>query len=125
MDFDRYRVPASAREGVDIALPGTTDAVFRVRLPTRYNRAYMAAAQRALAVKLGEDGRADLSAVDFVAWREARLAAFLDHCVIGIPEGLTREGLAEEYRPGLEALFAAAEELAEAEEEAAEAAEKK
>lgn len=117
MDFEAYRVPASARLGVDIELPGTTGAVFRVKLPSRYNRDYSAAVQRAMAMRVDENGKPDLSSVDFVAWREARLAAFLDFCVIGYPEGLTREALAEEYRPGLEALFERAEELA-ADEEA-------
>lgn len=113
-DLERYRVPLSAREGVEIELDGSTGK-FLVKLPSRYNRAYTIAATRALAVKLGEDGKADLSATDFVAWREARLDAFLDHCVVTIPEGITREALAEEYRPALDALFEAAEELAEAE----------
>jgi hypothetical protein len=112
MDFARYRVPASARDGVDIDLPGTTGATFRVRLPSHYNREYSAAAQRALSMKLTADGKPDLTTVDFLAWREARLAAFLEHCVIGFPDGLTRDDLADEYRPGLEALFERAEELA-------------
>lgn len=125
MDFEAYRVPASAREGVDIELPAAPGAVFRVKLPTRYNREYAAAAQRALAVKLGADGRPDFSQVDFAEWREARLAAFLEHCVVAYPDGLTREMLADEYRPGAEALFERAEELANAEEaEAIEATKK-
>lgn len=116
MTFEAYRVPASAREGVEIALPEAPQAKFRVRLPSHYNRNYSVAAQRAMTVKIGPDGKPDYSGVDFIAWREARLAAFLEHCVIEMPEGITREGLADEYRPGLEALFERAEELASAEE---------
>lgn len=123
-DLERYRVPLSAREGVEIELDGSTGK-FLVKLPSRYNRGYTAAATRALAVSLGEDGKADLSATDFVAWREARLDAFLDHCVVSMPEGVTREMLAGEYRPALDALFNRAEELAEAEDgEAIEAVKK-
>jgi hypothetical protein len=116
MNLERYRVPASAREGVVIELDGTTDAAFRVRLPSHYNRPYSLAAARALAMRMGEDGKPDLTQVDFVAWREARLMAFLEHCIVDLPEGLTREALADEFRPALQALFDRAEEMASDEE---------
>lgn len=112
MSFEAYRVPSSAREGVEITLPDAPQAVFRVRLPSHYNREYSIAAQRALTVRLGPDGKPDYGSIDFIAWREARLAAFLEHCVLTLPEGLTRESLADEYRPGLIALFERAEEMA-------------
>ena len=125
MDFEKYRVPASARDGVDIELEGTSGAVFRVRLPNHFNREYSAAAQRALAVRMGQDGKPDLTQIDFVAWREARLDAFLQHCIVILPEGLTKDQLADEFRPGLQALFERAEELANDEEaEAVEATKK-
>jgi hypothetical protein len=119
VDFERYRLPASVRVGVLIELEGTEGAPFLVRLPSRYNREYTAAQQRAMGVSMDEDFRPDFTKVDFVRWKEARLEAFLEHCVLEMPKGMTRELLATEYRPGLEALFDQASALADMEDEEA------
>jgi hypothetical protein len=114
MDFERYRLPASVREGVVIELEGT-EAKFRVRLPSKYNREYQAAQQRGAKLTLRADGKPDISKVDLLAWAAVRLEAFLEHCIVEMPKGMTREMLAGEYRPGLEALFERASEMADEE----------
>lgn len=129
MDFERYRVPASAVDGVTIELPGTEGAPFRVALPSEHNRAYSAAQQRALmeggTVTLGDGGEPQFSGVDFVRYREARIEAFLEHCILEMPEGITKDLLRTAYYPGLIALFDRANDLAEDESKAGEAATKK
>ena len=55
-------------------------------------------------------------------WEEGRLVAFLDLCVVEMPEGVTRKDLLGQYRPALTALFAEAEKLADQEKQASEAA---
>lgn len=131
MDFERYRVPKSVTEGIVIELPGTEGAEFLVALPSEHNRAYTAAQQRALidggAVKLGEDNKPipDPGALDYVRYREARIEAFLEHCVLRLPEGLTKDLLRGDYYPGLVALFDKASDMAEDEGRAGEAAVKK
>lgn len=129
MDFERYKVPKSVSEGVEIELPGTKQAAFLVALPSDHNRAFTAAKQRALmaggAVTLGEDGKPDFSKVDFIAFRDAQLEAFLAHCILKFPEGITPEGLRGDYHPGLVALFDKAVDMASDEEKAGAAATKK
>lgn len=129
MDFERYRVPASVREGVVIELPGTSDAPFLVALPSEHNRAFSAAQQRALMsggnVKLDADGKPEFSGADFAAFREARIEAFVEHCLLQLPDGITKEQLRGEYYPGLLALFQRATDMAEDEAKTGEAATKK
>jgi hypothetical protein len=125
MSLDHYRLPASVREGVELELPEAPGEKFRVRLPSRYNREFQTAQQRAVAMTFGDDFKPDLSRVDFFAWQEARHSAFLDHCVLEMPPGMTKEILAGDYRPALDALFELASELAEAEDDEAAATTKK
>jgi|SRR6516225_184639 len=125
MDFERYRVPASVREGVVIELPGTSEAQFLVALPSEHNRAYSAAVQRATPITLDDDDRPDFSKVDYVSWQSARIEAFLQHCILRMPDGLTPEALRGDYYPGLVALFRCAEDLASDENDRAKAATKK
>jgi len=129
MDFERYRTPRSVTEGVTLELPGTSGAEFVVALPSEHNRAFMAAQQRALVGKgkaqLGEDNELNFADFDAVEFQEARTKAFLDHCILKLPDGLTREMLAGEYYAGLQALFAQANDLAEDEKKAAAIATKK
>jgi hypothetical protein len=112
MDFERYRVPASARDGVWIELPGTQDAKFLVALPSEHNRAYNAALQRAMPIALGEDARPEIGQLDFVEWQAMRVEAFLVHCVREMPEGMTADQLRTDFYPGLLALFTRASDLA-------------
>lgn len=129
MDFERYRVPKSVSEGVRIELPGTEGAPFLVALPSEHNRAFSAAQQRALmeggAVTLGPDNKPEFSGVDFIRYREARIEAFLEHCILELPAGITRDLLRTDYYPGLVALFDKASDLADDEARAGDAATKK
>jgi hypothetical protein len=129
MDFERYRVPRSVSEGVPIDLPGTEGATFLVALPSEHNRAFAAAQQRALmeggTIALGADNKPEFNGVDFLRYRDARIEAFLEHCILQLPDGITRDLLRTDYYPGLVALFDAATDLAESEAAKGEAATKK
>lgn len=129
MDFERYRVPKTVTEGVRLELPGTTGAAFLVALPSEHNRAFAAAQQRALmeggTVSLDADNKPEFSGVDFLRYRDARIEAFLEHCVLELPDGITRDLLRTDYYPGLVALFDMASDLAETEAQAGERAVKK
>jgi hypothetical protein len=128
MDLSKYKVPDSAFRGVEIELPDSDGARFLVKLPTGANRPWQ---RRMLSLMVGSgavpkpDGTVDTSAVTaerMASWQEDRLTAFLDVCVVGLPDGITREELAQEYRPALVTLFDLAQERAAAEEgEAADA----
>lgn len=112
MDFERYRVPASVRDGVWLELPGTSDARFLVSLPGEHNRAYQAALQRAMPMTVDVEGKVQFPELDVVEWQGHRVEAFLEHCVRELPEGMTRELLRTDYYPGLVALFMRASDLA-------------
>jgi len=100
-----------------------------VALPSEHNRAFNAASQRALVdggnVTLGEDNKPAFSGVDFVRYREARIEAFLDHCILQMPAGMTAELMRGDYYPGLCALYDRAADMAEDESKAGEVATKK
>lgn len=115
MDFERYRVPASVRDGVWLELPGTKEARFLVALPTEHNRAYHAALQRAMPMRLSGDGTAQMGELDFVEWQAMRIEAFLVHCLREMPAGMTADLLRTDFYPGLVALFKQASDLAEQE----------
>jgi hypothetical protein len=114
MNLESYRVPAAVRDGVEIILPDS-DAVFRVRLPSRHNRAFTRALQAALFadVKLNPDGQFEAQRIDVARFRDTQLDVFCDHCLImPLPGGITLDQLRDDYFPALEALFSEAERLA-------------
>lgn len=130
MSLDKYRLPASVTDGVAITLPDT-DAPFRVRLPTQLNRSWRKYVLQTLS-EMGAkfDSTGDVQGVSLdpgrlAEWEEARIAAFVDLCVVAYPNGLDRDALLGDYYPAAEALFAAALELAEKEDAAAGEAAKK
>jgi hypothetical protein len=127
MDLERYRVPASVLEGVEIELPGSEDARFRVALPTESNRAFIAALQRQLVRRAApaESGPPDFSVIDSLAFRDARIEAFREQCILEMPGELTRDQLGGEFWPALAALYERANDLATDEEAGAKAAVKK
>lgn len=125
MDFERYRVPAAVRDGVWIELPGTKDAKFLVSLPTEHNRAYSAALQRALPLRLDGTGHVGMGEFDYVEWQATRIEAFLTHCILEFPAGMTAEQMRTDYYPGLVALFTLATDMAEDDTKQAKAATKK
>lgn len=119
MSLERYRVPASVREGEWIELPG--GARFLVKLPSSANRLWQRESLRLLAdrgdLKLGADGRVDLTRLEgarMAEWIEERLKLFRRVCVIEGPSGFDLEALEDEYFPALEKLFELAEARAEA-----------
>lgn len=121
MDLSKYRVPDSALEGVDIELPNSGGAIFRVKLPTPSNREWHRETLRLLAqsgLKPTEDGKLDMRGVDagaVIDWQEKRRMAFARICVVSGPPGFDLDTLRDEYYPALLKLLAMAEELAEAE----------
>jgi hypothetical protein len=122
MDFERYRVPASVREGVWIELPGTKDARFLVALPSEHNRAYQAAVQKTIPVR-GEGNKTEVAfdKLNLVEWQGMRIEAFLEHCILELPTGITKELMRTEYFPGLVALFNKANDLSDDEAKTAKA----
>jgi len=121
-----YRVPSSAIDGVLITLPDAPAVTFRVRLPSRHNRAYQAAIQLAVgrAATIGDGGVVQLDPERIADMAESRLEAFLAHCLdLGsLPTGIDADALRGAYRPALEALYEQALILADAEEGEADAA---
>lgn len=121
MDLSKYRVPDSALEGVDIELPESGGAVFRVKLPTNANREWHRETLRLLAgsgLKPTEDGKLDMRGVSpetVIDWQDKRRLAFARICVVSGPPGFDLNSLRDAYYPALLKLLAIAEELAEKE----------
>jgi hypothetical protein len=127
-DLALYRVPDSARIGVDIALKQYPDVVFRVKLPSKHNRAYTRALRQAMfaGARMDASGQVDVSSVDITQITDARIGAFAEHCLcMPLPTGMTREMLADEYYPALEELFETASDMADAADAEGEKAAKK
>jgi hypothetical protein len=116
MNLEAYRVPDAVRAGVEIALP-KADAVFRVKLPSAFNRPYTRAIQTAMfaGATVNPEGKIELGVIDVPAMRDQRIEAFCAHCLImPLPGGMTIETLREDFFPALDWLFNEAERLAEA-----------
>lgn len=121
----KYRLPASVHVGVWIELPDAEGARFLVRLPTKYNRQYERAWKRALfdaATNVNPDGSPSLRGFDAGALDDAQVVAFVEHCIVECPEGVTKEALTGEYWPAALALFKEAKRRADAEDGEADAA---
>ena len=121
-----YRVPTSALDGVLLALPQAPAVAFKVRLPSRHNRAYQAALQAAIgkAASLDEKGEVKLDATKLASLADDRLAAFVSHCIdeSSLPTGITLDALLGVYRPAADALYTQALVLSDTEEAEAAAA---
>jgi hypothetical protein len=121
-----YRVPSSALDGVLLSLAHAPDLAFKVRLPSRHNRAYQVAVQVALgsAATLDGAGEVTVDTSKLAALADARLEAFVMHCIdpASLPTGLSPADLLGLYRPAAEALYEQALALAADEEGQADAA---
>jgi hypothetical protein len=105
MNLDKYKKPAGVRFDVE-------GAVFLVELPTRWNKPYNRSWQEALSnmAEVAADGTVSMKGISPAKLTEAQLSAFVAHCIVEGP--LPAEDLLGDYAPLTEALFAAAEKLA-------------
>lgn len=114
MGMDNWRTPDAVRGGVDIPLPDS-DVIFRVRLPSKHNKAFTRAVQAGLFkdATVTAIGTVEMGTVDVAGLRDMRMGAFADTCLImPLPEGMTVATLRDEYQPAFEWLFDEAERLA-------------
>lgn len=118
MGFEKFRRP----EPVTFVIE---DGDFVVNLPTRWNRAYNRAWQEGLSkgATRQEDGTFVIGDINPTELQDKQMNAFLEHCLMEAP--LSKDELAGEYYPLLEALFQHAVEEAERQEGVADAAIKK
>ena len=122
MSMESYRVPLGVREGVELTLPGT-DTVFRVKLPSSWNKPY----QRALMTSWPTEVEwSTLPVAEQLALMDKQQQAFADHCLVHpLPDGITFDILRDEYPAALEWLTTESARLAlELDQEASDAAKK-
>jgi hypothetical protein len=107
----RYKLDKAFTEGVDLYLDEAPDVVFRVRLPSRYNRAYTNAIYGGMGLKLSSDGlvKTDSSIMDA---RFAQEDAFVAHCILSMDGEALPENFATDYPEALAELMEKATELA-------------
>ena len=109
---DRYTLPESVTEGVDITLE---DVTFKVALPTQYNRKFQRSLGGELAQVARDEGGASIEDLPLVLVFEAQLRAFLRDCVLSV-DGLDYEweSFYQDYPEAADDLFAKAMEIASA-----------
>lgn len=83
MGLDRYKLDKAFTEGVDLRLDDAPDDVFRVRLPSKYNRPYSQGLYGGSAIPLDEKGELK-GASGLIAWGHAQFDAFVQHCMISL-----------------------------------------
>jgi hypothetical protein len=110
MSLDAYKLDKAFTEGVDIRLDRAPDDVFRVKLPSQYNRGYTSAVYGSLKINVDGDGaRADGS---IIGTRHAQEDAFVEHCVVSLNGDPLPGNFMAEYPEAVTELMEKASELA-------------
>jgi hypothetical protein len=115
MGLESYKLDKSFSEGVDIRLDNAPDDVFRVKLPSQYNRGYTAALYGAMTISL-EDGDVKAGG-NLVATRHAQEDAFVEYCLESLNGEPLPDGFVSDYPSAIQELITKSSELAAAIEE--------
>jgi hypothetical protein len=111
--LSKYKLNKAFTEGVDIRLDDAPDVVFRVKLPSQYNRAYTQAMYSSMEFDVSDDGTVKPGG-DLVDMRYAAEDAFMNHCLISVDGEPIPSDFAEVYAPAIPELMDKAQELANA-----------
>jgi hypothetical protein len=109
--LSKYKLNKAFTEGVDIRLDDAPDVVFRVRLPSQYNRGYTQALYSGLEWSL-EDGEVKTGG-SMIATRYVQTDAFMEHCLVSIDGEPVPDSFAEEYPEAVSELMNKTSELVE------------
>jgi hypothetical protein len=110
MSLSKYKLDKAFSEGVDIRLDDAPDDVFKVKLPSQYNRGYTSALYGAMTVSL-DDGKVQAGG-GLMETRFAQEDAFIEHCVVSLNGEPLPDGFISEYPLAIAELMTKASELA-------------
>jgi len=111
MGLEKYKLDKAFTDGVDIYLDAAPDVVFRVRLPSQYNRAYSQALYGAMDWSVGDDGQVKPGG-SLLTTRYAQEDAFIEHCLLSQDGEPVPESFRTDYPLALAELMEKAAELA-------------
>ena len=111
-----YKLDKAFTKGVDIRLDGAPDVVFRVKLPSQYNRGYTQAMYGSIDWGVGEDGSIAPKG-NIMETRYNQQTSFVDHCLVSIDGEAIPDNFMTDYPSAVDELMEKATELANAIEE--------
>ena len=111
-----YKLDRAFTEGVDITLGAAPDAVFRVRLPSQYNRGYTQMLYGAMQFDISADGSVKPQG-GLMQARYAQEDAFIQHCLLSLDGEPIPDTFRTDYPAALAELMEKATALASAIEE--------
>lgn len=110
MSLSAYKLDKAFTEGVDIRLDKAPDDVFKVKLPSQYNRGYTSAVYGTMTVDI-QDGEVKAGG-NMIATRHKQEDAFIEHCVVSLNGEPLPEDFAVEYPEAVLELMEKAGDLA-------------
>ena len=105
-----YKLDKAFTEGVDLTLDAAPDVVFRVRLPSQYNRAYTQALYAGMDFDMTDGEVKPKGGV--MAAKYAQDDAFIAHCLLSMDGEAIPDSFASEYPIAVAELIEKATELA-------------
>ena len=111
-----YKLNKAFTKGVDIRLDGAPDVVFKVKLPSQYNRGYTQAMYGSIDWDVGDDGNISPKG-NIMETRYNQQTSFVAHCLVSMDGEDIPEGFIDEYPSAVDELMEKATELANAIEE--------
>jgi len=109
MGLESYKLDKAFTDGVDIRLDNAPEVVFKVRLPSQYNRGYTQAMYASIEWSMGPDGIKTGSSL--MATKFAQEDAFMANCLISMDGDPIPAGFQDEYPAAVEELMRKANEL--------------
>jgi hypothetical protein len=112
MGLEAYKLDKAFTEGVDIRLDGAPDVVFKVKLPSQYNRGYTQAMYASIDWSMGSDGIK--TGGSLMSTKFAQEDAFVSNCIISMDGEKLPANFQAEYPAALDELMTKANDLARA-----------
>lgn len=106
-----YKLDKAFTEGVELRLDNAPDVVFKVRLPSEYNRGYTQAVYGDAAFSLDEHGRVKVDG-GLVAMKHTQEDAFVAHCLLSKDGEPIPADFVTHYPRAVEELWTKAQQLA-------------
>lgn len=111
MSLDKYKLDKAFTEGVDIRLDDSPEDVFRVKLPSQYNRGYTQAMYSAMDWSYDDDGKVRTGG-NLMGTRFAQEDAFIKFCLVSLNGEPLPDGFADEFPRAVTELISKAQDLA-------------
>jgi hypothetical protein len=103
MGLESYKLDKAFTDGVDIRLDDAPEVVFKVRLPSQYNRGYTQAMYSSIDWTMGPEGIRTTGAL--MTTKFAQEDAFIANCLLSMDGEPIPEGFSAEYPKAVEELM--------------------